>query len=203
MTPSNKDKVLEVIRNTFRKAYETGFEEDRVEAILHKTELGLKYQSHNFGLNLVMALALQWNHTDDSPLKRVEVNKNVERFRADMKKNPSFLQEKIRQYFIDNNHQLVLFMTPDETFTDDCQQKLDKIRDDLVKNLDEEAKKTLFESGKQLLLAQSAKVNVDCLPSLKMTDILDNIPRYSTRHMSLSSVPVQLSVQPTNEVALQ
>ena len=29
-----------------------GFEQERIEAILHKIELGLKHQSEKFGLNL-------------------------------------------------------------------------------------------------------------------------------------------------------
>ncbi len=44
MDPAREEEVLRVIRETLEKAEEDGFEEDRIRALLHRTELSLKYQ---------------------------------------------------------------------------------------------------------------------------------------------------------------
>ena len=59
------DEIENVVLNTFEKAAETGFEADRIQAILNKMELSLKKQKNNFGWSLIMSLTPGWNHVDD------------------------------------------------------------------------------------------------------------------------------------------
>ena len=48
-------------------------------------------------------LAGIWNHDGDI-LDALQMNKQVARFRQTLKDNPSFLQDKVRQYFKVMNH---------------------------------------------------------------------------------------------------
>ncbi|XP_041378980.1 LOW QUALITY PROTEIN: presequence protease, mitochondrial-like [Gigantopelta aegis] len=64
-----------------------GFPEQRVKAMLHQIEISLKHQSSNFGLAMMM-----------------------EQLQAD----PTYLQQKIKEYFLDNNHHMTLVMSPDD-----------------------------------------------------------------------------------------
>ena len=50
------DQLEEVIMNTFAEAADQGFEFDRVQAILNRTELSLKKQVNDFGWNIIMNL---------------------------------------------------------------------------------------------------------------------------------------------------
>ena len=59
------DEIETVVLDTFEKAAQTGFEEDRIQAILNKMELSLKKQKNNFGWSLIMSLTPGWNHVDD------------------------------------------------------------------------------------------------------------------------------------------
>ena len=42
MRAEDKDKVTQVVQDTFKEVLETGFEQKRIDAILHRTELSLK-----------------------------------------------------------------------------------------------------------------------------------------------------------------
>ena len=46
------------------------------------------------------------------------INDHVRRFRADLAASPTFLQDKVRKYFIDNPHKLTVTMTPDESYAE-------------------------------------------------------------------------------------
>lgn len=192
---------MKVIKSTFDQVLQDGFEQDRIDAILHRTELALKNKSNSFGLNLVMGLTPLWNHTDDCPLDAFEINKKIERFQTEMKANPKFLEDKVKEYFIHNPHHVVLTMSPKETFTEEQEKVLKQVQDNLVQNLTEQDRQELLDAGKRLAEAQNAKEDINSLPTLKVSDIKGQIPGYDLEHLNLSGVPVQLSRQPTNEVA--
>eukprot|EP00095_Tigriopus_kingsejongensis_P001400 snap_masked-scaffold229_size244821-processed-gene-0.0 protein:Tk01400 transcript:snap_masked-scaffold229_size244821-processed-gene-0.0-mRNA-1 annotation:"hypothetical protein DAPPUDRAFT_310892" len=196
-----KDEIVGVIKKTFEQVVEEGFDPDRIKAILHQTELALKNKSNSFGLNLIMGLTPLWNHSDDCPLDALEVNSKIDRFKLEMQKNPKFLENKVKAYFIDNPHHLVLSMSPQETFTKEQDRTLKELQDNLVQGLTESDKAQLLQDGKSLADAQNAKEDINILPTLSINDIKGTIPGFELEHLTLDRVPVQISRQPTNEVA--
>ena len=91
------DQLEEVIMNTFNEAADQGFEFDRVQAILNRTELALKKQANDFGWNMIMNLTHGWNHVSD-PLTLLKINPILEKFQNDIK-NESFLKDKVSSIF--------------------------------------------------------------------------------------------------------
>ena len=87
------DQLEEVIMNTFAEAADQGFEFDRVQAILNRTELSLKKQVNDFGWNIIMNLTHGWNHVSN-PLTLLEINPILEKFQNDIQ-NESFLKDKV------------------------------------------------------------------------------------------------------------
>ena len=201
MQPEKKDEVLLVIRDTFSKAFEEGFERDRIEAILHRTELALKEKSNSFGLHLIFGLTTAWNHTETEVLKQLDINERIQKFKDKLEENPRFLEEKVKEYFIDNAHQLVMFMTPKDTFAEEQQKVLDTIEDELGRSRSNEERARLLSEAKELEKAQADKQDISCLPSLKISDIADKAPSYATSQITLDGVPVQICDQPTNQLA--
>ena len=67
------EKVLETIDETLKRVAEEGFDQEKIEAVLHSYELGLKHKSANIGMNLIMSTTPYWNHAG-SPLEYLEVN---------------------------------------------------------------------------------------------------------------------------------
>ncbi len=149
-----------------------------------------------------MALTPFWNHTEEmSPVAPMKINEKIQKFKDDLNKNPNFLKEKVKQYFLDNQHQLVMKMSPKDGYADEQQAVLDNIEQNLVSSLSEQDKKSLDVKAQELKDLQSAVEDINCLPTLKVNDIEAKLPSERFQNVSLSNVPVQVSVQPTNEVS--
>ena len=204
MDINKKDEVEAAIKNTFKDVCLNGFERERVEAILHRTELSLKDNQHNFGLHLIMSLTPGWNHVSDPfPLLRIE--ETLQRFRKEYEDDSEYLQKKVLKYFVENSHHMVLTMTPNDTYVEENQRQIDEVENKLISDLTKNEKDSVIEIGKQLLEKQSAQEKEDeiaCLPSLKITDIVEDAPVYELEKFQFDdSVQAQISLQPTNGVA--
>ena len=142
---ANADNIESVIMKTFTEASETGFESDRVQAILNQTELSLKKQKDDFGWRMIMNLTHGWNHVSN-PLDLLTINPILDRFRQDIQ-NPSFLKNKVKEYFVGNQHRLTLTMSPKEDYLEKQEEVLQNLEDSLVKKLSPEARNKAIEQG--------------------------------------------------------
>ncbi|XP_065906804.1 presequence protease, mitochondrial-like isoform X4 [Dysidea avara] len=190
--------VKDIIWSTLETVVKEGFPEDRIKAVLHHLERGIKYQSTNFGLTLIASVMPTWNH-DGDPVPNLMVNSRVDEFK-ELLKSPTFLQEKIQQYFLDNKHHLTLVMTPEDNY--EAQQtalESDK-RDKVVGSLSASEKEELYKKGLELLDDQNSPPDIECLPTLHVTDIDPKIKDTTLEHVHIDAVPVQLAKQPTNGI---
>uniref|UniRef100_A0A8C1EI87 Presequence protease, mitochondrial n=1 Tax=Cyprinus carpio carpio TaxID=630221 RepID=A0A8C1EI87_CYPCA len=165
----------------------TGFEEEQIEALLHKIEIQMKHQSTSFGLALASYIASCWNH-DGDPVQLLKISENVSRFQQCLKENPRYLQDKVQHYFKDNTHRLTLTMSPDERFLEKQAEAEEQKLQEKIQNLSDADHKDIYEK------AQDAS----CLPALKVSDIEPIIPYTPVQLGTAGGVPVQCCEQPTN-----
>ncbi|XP_066441695.1 presequence protease, mitochondrial isoform X2 [Eleutherodactylus coqui] len=189
--------VKEIISKTIHEVVEKGFEPERIEALLHKLEIQMKHQSTSFGLSLASYIATCWNH-DGDPVDLLKIGEKINKFRKCLKENPTFLQEKVKQYFQDNLHTMTLSMSPDESYYEKKAQLENEKLNQKVKALAEEERKQVYEKGLELLELQSKPQDASCLPALKVSDIEPTIPHTDLELAYAGEVPVQYSAQPTN-----
>uniref|UniRef100_A0A8C4IA78 Pitrilysin metalloproteinase 1 n=1 Tax=Dicentrarchus labrax TaxID=13489 RepID=A0A8C4IA78_DICLA len=187
-------------QNTLSVSYllgERGFEEERIEALLHKLEIEIKHQTTNFGLALASYIASSWNHGGD-PVELLQINSSTAQFRQALKENPRFLQDKVKHYFKENTHRLTLSMSPDEAYMDK-QSKAEKEKlQKKIQALSDCDRKEIYDKGLELLNAQSKTQDASCLPALKVSDIKPTIPITPVQIGTTGGVPVQYCEQPTN-----
>ncbi|KAG7455238.1 hypothetical protein MATL_G00254490 [Megalops atlanticus] len=197
MAESDIEHVKQIISQTIDDIIANGFEEERIEALLHKIEIQMKHQSTSFGLSLASYIASCWNH-DGDPVELLKISDNVTKFRQCLKDNPLYLQEKVKHYFKDNTHRLTLSMSPDEAyFEKQAKAEQDKLQQK-VQTLSENDRKEIYEKGLQLLAAQSTVQDASCLPALKVSDIEPTIAITPVQMGTAGGVPVQYCEQPTN-----
>ncbi|XP_054263148.1 presequence protease, mitochondrial-like isoform X1 [Macrosteles quadrilineatus] len=193
------DWVVETSEKTIDKVIKEGFDQRRIEAILHEIELTTKHQSTDFGLRFLYGLTSLWNHDGDI-IKSLKVNDIVDTFKSNLSNNPHYLQEKVEEYLKQNHHKLILTMSPDEQYD----EKKIKLENDLLQNklasLTSEMKKTIFEDGLRLQKEQEEKQNVDCLPTLKSDDLKKHVEKDEVQQTVVSDIPVHISLQPTNSL---
>uniref|UniRef100_A0A8C7V4E3 Pitrilysin metalloproteinase 1 n=1 Tax=Oncorhynchus mykiss TaxID=8022 RepID=A0A8C7V4E3_ONCMY len=187
-------------QNTLCMSYllgDNGFEEERIEALLHKIEIQMKHQSTSFGLSLASYIASCWNH-DGDPVQLLKISDSVTQFREALKDNPRFLQEKVLHYFKDNTHRLTLSMSPDEAYLEKQVKAEEEKLQKKVQALSESDKKDIYEKGLELLSVQSKIQDASCLPALKVSDIEPTIAVTPVEMGTAGGVPVQYCEQPTN-----
>uniref|UniRef100_A0A6I8NDF6 Presequence protease, mitochondrial n=1 Tax=Ornithorhynchus anatinus TaxID=9258 RepID=A0A6I8NDF6_ORNAN len=194
------EAIKHIIAKTIDEVIEKGFEDERIEALLHKIEIQMKHQSTSFGLALTSYIASCWNHEGD-PVELLKLENQTARFRQCLKENPRFLQEKVQKYFKNNPHRLTLSMSPDETYYDkQTQMETDKLKQK-VDSLSAPEKEYIFEKGLELRTLQSKPQDASCLPALKVSDIEPTIP-FTELDTALAAgeVPIQYCAQPTNGI---
>ncbi|XP_012864864.1 PREDICTED: presequence protease, mitochondrial [Dipodomys ordii] len=192
--------VRDLVDKTIDEVVEKGFEDDCIEALLHKLEIQMKHQSTRFGLDLTSYIAACWNH-DGDPVELLQMGNQLSKFRQCLKENPRYLQEKMKQYFQNNQHKLTLSMKPDEKYYEkQTQMETEKLQQK-VKSLSQEDKKKIYEKGLELLNQQSNPTDTSCLPALKVTDIEPTMPFTELEVATAAGeVPVQYCAQPTNGI---
>uniref|UniRef100_A0A8D2AWE4 Presequence protease, mitochondrial n=1 Tax=Sciurus vulgaris TaxID=55149 RepID=A0A8D2AWE4_SCIVU len=194
----NIQKVRDLVDRTFDEVVEKGFEDDQIEALLHKIEIQMKHQSTSFGRALISYIASCWNH-DGDPVELLQLGNQLTKFRQCLKENPKFLQEKVKQYFMNNQHKLTLSMKPDEKYYEkQTQIETEKLKQK-VDSLSLEDKQQIYEKGLELRSQQSKPQDASYLPALKVSDIEPTIP-FTTLDVALTAgdIPVQYCAQPTN-----
>jgi Zn-dependent M16 (insulinase) family peptidase len=192
------DRVLQIFDSTVDVAIEQGFEQKHIDSVLHNLELGIRHQTTRFGLSVLFNLTPLLNHDADI-VQALRVSDQINRFKECMRQNPKYLQEKVKEYFKDNKHKLILTMEPDEYH----ESKFTKVEEgnlkQKVEELSESDRKRVFDDGKALATAQKAHENINCLPCLKIEDIKDP-ERHNITFDKVENVPLQLCTTDTNGI---
>uniref|UniRef100_A0A3Q3FLB8 Pitrilysin metalloproteinase 1 n=1 Tax=Labrus bergylta TaxID=56723 RepID=A0A3Q3FLB8_9LABR len=197
MAEEDTERVKQIISQTINDIIESGFEEERIDALLHKIQIQMKHQSTNFGLSLASYIASSWNH-DGDPVELLQINDSVAKFKQTLKENPRFLQDKVKHYFKENTHRLTLSMSPDEVYLEKQAKAEEEKLQKKIHALSDSDKKDIYEKGLELLAAQSKTQDASCLSALKVSDIEPTIPVTPVQISTAVGVPVQYCEQPTN-----
>lgn len=192
------EKIQQVFDETIEQAIERGFDEKHINSVIHNLELSMKHQTTKFGLGLLFSLTPLMNHNGDV-IKAVNLTKQIDELKENIRANPKYLQEKVQQYFKDNNHKLVMTMSPDETYEQKFVERETQNLQEKVKELKDADKKRIFDDGKALASAQKAQEDINCLPCLKIGDI--SIPmKHQLDFERVQNVPLQVCATNTNGV---
>ncbi|CAG2163811.1 unnamed protein product [Oppiella nova] len=192
--------VIKAVDTALKNAINDGFPEERIEAILHRVELQTKHQTSNYGLGLMMNLNPLWTH-GGNPLVGLRVNEHVNTFRAQLKQNPKFLTNKIKERFISNTHRLVLEMNPSEEYENNLKEKEQKLLNEKLSKLSEKDLKEIYENGLELDRIQKNKDDVSVLPTLSVKkDISRRFNATAIETTQILNADIQWSAQPTNGI---
>ncbi|XP_076226576.1 presequence protease, mitochondrial [Nomia melanderi] len=193
------EKIDCIFNETVEKIIEKGFETDQIEAILHGIELQIKHQTSNFGLQLLFNLTPLWNHNGNL-IQSMRINNEIRNFREEMEKNPNYLQELVKKYFMDNTHRLTLTMLPCKQYDHNKTIAERELLESKLKKLSKEELDQIYIDGQILLQEQQKKEDSNVLPTLKIEDIKTDVERYNLKDLEIVGVPLQVAVEPTNTV---
>lgn len=194
-----KDRVQQILR----EARDTGFDQGKIDGVLHQLELSLKHKTANFGYSMLNRLKPNWfNGTD--PFDSLAWNDTVTTFKEKLAEG-GYLEGLIDKYLLNDNC-LHFTMKPSATYGEDLvkeeQSRLShKIADAVAKAGGEAEARAAFEQQEQDLLVEQGKTNTEdlsCLPTVYVKDIPKTQEPLVLRHEKSDSVSIQWREAPTN-----
>lgn len=192
-------KVESIIYTTFDECIANGFDETNIENILHGAELNVKHQGSDFGINLLYSLAPLWNH-DGNIGEILKITEHIRQFRKNINNNPFYLNIMLEKYFKNNNHRLILTMSPDKDYEDLTRRKENEILQETLSGMDIKEIANVYETGLQLRNILETDEDISCLPTLKISDISQNISHPNINFTKVLDVPLQICTLSTNNV---
>lgn len=197
----NVPKVREAIYQTFREVKEAGFDQHKIDGILHQLELSLKHKTANFGMSIMQRLKPGWFNGVD-PFDALAWQKTVDSFRAECAKG-GYLESLVEKYLL-NDNTLTFTMEPSPTYSkelveEEATRLTSKIEEANQKfSSKEEAYQHLQQREVELVAQQTAEQDLSCLPSVHVKDIPRQKGIKPVRDSSLDNVKVQWREAPTN-----
>ncbi|PVI01309.1 hypothetical protein DM02DRAFT_613710 [Periconia macrospinosa] len=196
-------KVREAIVKTFHEARENGFDQIKIDGILHQLELSLKHKTAHFGMNLMQRVKPGWFNGVD-PMDVLPWQEVVDAFQKKLASG-NYLESLLEKYLL-NDKTLTFTMAPSETYSQELVEEENlRLKDKIAQTTkqfasQEEARAYLEKREMELLDVQEKARNQDlsCLPTVHVKDIPREKERKPLRHTSIGDVEVQWREAPTN-----
>ena len=195
--------VQERISSILRTMREKGFDPSKIDGHLHQLEISLKHKTANFGMSIMQMLKPKWfNGTD--PLESLAWNDTIVEFKRRLTTG-TYLQELMDKYLL-NKNTLKFTMCPSadystEVVKEEKSRLAGKIAAASAQAGGEAQAQEQFEKQELELLTEqnkSSTENLDCLPTVRISDIPRSKPRTALRDTVVSGSNVQWYAKPTN-----
>lgn len=196
-------KIKEAIKATLLDVHSNGFNEGKVEGILHQLELGLRHKTANFGMTVLQRLQPGWFNGED-PLEALAWNDTVAAFKAKYSKK-GYLEGLLKKYLL-NDRTLTFTMEPSVTYGDELaaeeSERLASKVSEVSRNVAGSDKAEEQFSKRESLLVEAQEnardQDLSCLPSVSVQDIPRKTQKKSVRTSSLDDVQIQWRETNTN-----
>lgn len=197
--PLVKQRVQKVLEESFV----TGFNDAKVQGLLHQLELTLKHRTAYFGMSIMEKIIGSW-FNDSHPMKELSWNSVIDEFKARYERG-HYLEGLMRRYLMNDKH-LSFTMIGSQTYKEDLERaelarreaKLAAIT--AAAGSSEAAIAKLQHDELALLKVQESAQNADlsCLPTIAVKDISRKKERKPLRESKIDNVDVVWREAPTN-----
>ncbi|MDX9819977.1 MAG: insulinase family protein, partial [Desulfococcus multivorans] len=170
--PDSAEKIETIIFNTLAGLVQTGIDRELVDSAIHQIEFCRKEVSNSpypYGINLLLRICGDWLHHGD-PTASLKFDTLLDRLFRELSAG-KFLENRIETYLLNNPHRVRVSLLPDPHLAETQEQEEAERLAAIRKNLSETEIREIREDAKKLTALQEAKENLDCLPTLEISDI--------------------------------
>lgn len=199
LSVSDFERVESIYEETIKSVINEGFDQRDIDNILHSVELSMRHQTSNFGLQLLYGTLPIWNH-DGNVLDSMCVSDKIDEFKKKLSNQPNYLQLLVDKYLLNNNHKLIMTMSPEKNYEELRKENEIKLLKEKLASLSDTDKDHIYKQGLELQQQQDAVQDVTCLPSLSLNDLKKTIDPVPFKKESMNKTPVFIFPQPTNQV---
>ncbi|MBN1154182.1 insulinase family protein [candidate division KSB1 bacterium] len=189
--PVDGQKFHEIVMNTLDEIVKNGLDKKAVEGTINRLEFRLREgDSAQKGLRYLFQLIPGWLFTDD-PFHSLEYEKPLAQVKTAL--NSTYLEDIIKNYLIDNNHQLLLTLAPKPGLEQENNELIRKELEDYKASLDEETLEKLIKETQELIDYQNREDSPEALatiPLLQKSDINPKAEWYDLTETTVAGVKV-------------
>lgn len=173
--PGYLEKIEETIKTTLKEVVKNKIPLEAVETAMHQLELDRSEITGNhtpFGLALFMRSALLKQHGGD-PVDGLRIHSLFDQLRKKLLENPSYLEDLIQHYLLDNTHFVKIEMVPDKELGPKEAAEEKALLAEIKSKLKPEEVKHLIDRSQELLRFQERQSEEDqnILPTVTIDDI--------------------------------
>ncbi len=172
ISKDNVKKTEKIIFSSIQKLADNGIDQTLIDSAIHQIEFHRKEITNSpypFGIKLLLSFASILIH-DGDPVSFINIDKDLDKLKEKIKKR-GFLENKLRQYFLDNPHRIVFTLKPDTGLEQKKVKETKKKLKSLLKQMSKQDLDQIKKDTKDLKKLQKKKEDVFVLPTLKLSDI--------------------------------
>lgn len=195
----NVEVVHRQIKKVMQEVHDKGFEQQKIDGILHQLELQLKHKTAKFGMNVMNSLMPAWFNGVD-PFDQLAWESTVNAFKERLAEG-GYLEGLMEKYILDKPT-FAFTMYPDANYGKSLEtEEAARLAEELEKvGGAAAARDGLVKQEKELLELQEAARNEDlnCLPKVHVSDIPREMEKKPVHFTEIGGNKVQWRVAPTN-----
>nr|WP_300457602.1 insulinase family protein [Desulfobacula sp.] len=166
------DQVENLIFSTIETLADKGIDQHLIDSAIHQIEFHRKEITNTpypFGIKLLLSFAATVIH-DGDPISCINIDDDLNKLKENIKNGP-FLENKLRQYFLENPHRVLFTLEPDSTLEQKNREKTQKELSVLLKNMTPDDLEQIRKDSKTLEALQEKEEDVSVLPTLELVDV--------------------------------
>ena len=165
-------KIETIIMEVLQGLADKGIDKELVESAIHQIEFHRKEITNTpypYGIKLLLSFSGSWMHGGD-PLKILNFETNLERIRNEVVRG-GFFEGKIREYFLDNSHRILMTLMPDSRMAQEEEKRVSDELTEIQERLSPEDLHKLKQDAAALRQLQETEEDISVLPTLEREDV--------------------------------
>ncbi|MBR9986080.1 MAG: insulinase family protein [Desulfosarcina sp.] len=200
VSESDAEKIETIVFDVLKRLADDGIDPELVESAIHQIEFHRKEVTNTpypYGIKLLIGVSASWMHGGD-PERMLQLDADFSRLRHALAKG-RFLEESIRNDFLDNPHRVRFTLVPDQKMAERENQRVDEELTDILAGLGDADLAGIRADAAALEKRQETQENLACLPTLQREDIPPSVVRIDPA-IGAFQPPVWIYDQPTSGI---
>ncbi len=174
--PADAGKIEGIVFDTLTRLVEEGIDRELIDGAIHQIEFHRKEitnMPYPFGIKLLLTISGSWFH-GGRPEKVLQFDADISKIREAAARG-GFFENHIRRFLLDNRHQVLFTLDPDQSMAAKEMERVRKELDGIQGHLSPEALESIVQDAVALEKMQEQKEDISRLPTLDIEDVPPSI----------------------------
>ncbi|WP_235602884.1 insulinase family protein [Piscirickettsia litoralis] len=202
--PDSAEQFKALVINVLENVAKEGISQEKLEAALHQFELSQREitgDGYPYGLKLMLSMLTASVHRGDA-VAAIDVEPVLAELREEIK-DPNFIKELVKENLLNNPHQVLFTLNPDEKLTERKAEAEEKYLASVKETLSVEAKQQMVDLAVKLKARQEAEDDASILPQVTLKDVPADIPKIEGQAIAQGNISRKYYTQGTNGLVYQ